>query len=141
MTRRGFSPLERRALVELLSLIRETEPDPDEWSATDIRLKALYDRCYRMHPERSYELQARHQRQAMRRALGRLHKQGYVWAFALGWVNVEDWSLVSWQGGGTRKRDRHGYTETTPRWRIVGLNDTGIKAAELIELEQSGGAE
>ena len=129
MTRRGFSPLERRLLLALLSLMTETETDPDFWPDTDLPLRRLYDRCYRLDPEKSHELQRRNQRQSMRRALGRLHPE-YVYAFALGWVNTEDWMLLRWQGGGTR---RDGCD--TPRWRLVGLTESGIAVAQLLAQE------
>jgi len=80
---RGFSPLERRALLALISLIRDREPDRSEWCITDVPLKALYSSLYVLAPDKSYELQCKYQRQAIRRALGRLHEQGWIEATAL----------------------------------------------------------
>jgi hypothetical protein len=132
MSARGFSPLERRALLALVSLIRDREPDEDFWTATDIPLRALYERCYHLDPAKSWELQCRNQRQAIRRALGRLHPE-YVYALALAWCEVFHSDVIRWQGGGSRAfRD---LDRPTPRWRLVGLTDAGIKAALLLEQE------
>lgn len=130
----GFSPLERRALLALVSLIRDREPEPDEWQTTDVPLAKLYERLY-VAGERSYELERRNQRQAQRRALGRLHEQGFISALALGWCFVESAEFLDWQGGGRRQRDPDGFRFSTPRWRRVSLTDSGVKAALALELE------
>ncbi len=142
----GLSPLERRALIALISLIRDREPDRGEWPITYVPLSALYERCYRLDPAKSYELQRRNQRQAMRRALGRLHRAGIIEALALGWVDVRDSEFLRWQGGGSRRsyavRDDGGlsarYGEETPRWRLAGLSDDGIALAEALDRESDG---
>lgn len=138
---RGFSPLERRCLLALVSLIRDRESDPDKWEYTEVPLRVLYERLY-LPGERSYELERRNQRQAQRRALGRLFKQGYIYAYALAWVNLADEQILRWQGGGTPRRHSDGFRMETPRWRMVGLTDIGIKAALLLEGEHpyAGGA-
>lgn len=137
---RRFSPLERRALLALVSLIRDRESDPDFWSTTEIPLGVLYERLY-VPGDRPWVLERRNQRQATRRALGRLHPE-YVSAMALAWVSVEDEALIRWQGGGSGKHSPDdppwrpgGYD--TPRWRLVGLTTDGIKVA--LELEAEGG--
>src|SRR5690606_33415895 len=38
---RGFSPLERRCLLALVSLIRDRESDPDKWEYTEVPLRVL----------------------------------------------------------------------------------------------------
>jgi hypothetical protein len=129
---RGFSPLERRALLALISLIRDREPDPDEWQYTYVPLRALHDRLY-IPGERPWVLERRNQRQATRRALGRLHPD-YVCALALGWCEVGSGELVTWQGGGSRQHYKSVMVDT-PRWRLVGLTDIGVKVALLLEQE------
>ena len=87
-----------------------------------------------MKLDQSYELQARNQRQAMRRALQRLLDADLVHAMALGWCQVGGYNeFVRWQGGGS-KQNYKGFPMETPRWRIVGLTHDGIKLA--LELEQ-----
>jgi hypothetical protein len=134
-----FSPLERRALLTLISLIRDREHDEDEWTCTDIPLRALYERMWVMIPDQSYELQRRNQRQAIRRALGRLHERGLINAIALGWCEVRDAEWIRWQGGGSRKRyyEYGGGREGTPRWRMVGLNELGIRIALQLAKENN----
>jgi hypothetical protein len=148
---RGFSPLERRALVALVSLMRDrqeppfyaTDP-PDTWNAISVPLSALYERCYAMTeraPERydpehvSWQRQRRNERQALRRALGRLHPD-YVHATALAWVDVQSGDFLDWQGGGCRKWNQD-YAYRTPNWKKIGLTSVGIKAALLLEQEMS----
>ena len=113
MTRRSLSPLERRALVALISLIRDKESDPDEWACTEIRLSDLYDRLY-LPGDRSWGIERRNQRQSQRRALGRLHGEGLINAIALAWVNIEDEQVLRWQGGGKRAVDVDGFRSDTP---------------------------
>lgn len=134
----GFSPLEHRALLAVVSLIRDRERDRDEWTCVDVPLSVLYDRLY-IPGEKSYELERRNQRQAQRRALGRLHERGLVAAIALAWVNLEDESIIRWQGGGSKRRDREepAFRSGTPRWRAVGLTEAGIVAALALEQEQA----
>jgi hypothetical protein len=135
---RGFSPLERRALLALVSLIRDREPEPEEWTITDFPLRALYDATIVMDPAGSYELQRRNHRQAMRRALGRLHERGFVSALALGWCEVGTGEFIEWQGGGKRQRkpdDCNPRGWPTANWRLVGLTSDGIALALLLERE------
>lgn len=126
-----MSPLERRLLLALVSLIRDREPDPGEWPRVDVPLRDLYERCYRIEPDKSWELQRRNQRQALRRALGRLHPV-YVAATALAWVDVGDEVIRRWQGGGSRE-SRDGFRSATPRWRLVSLTPEGIALAQAVE--------
>ena len=133
----SFSPLERRALLALISLIRDREPDPDEWSATDIPLSALYGQLYTLAPDKSYELQRKYQRQAVRRALGRLHCDDLIWPLALAWVSVTDNAVMRWQGGGSRKHDGIPGGIDTPRWKLLGLTIWGVKAALALECEDA----
>lgn len=130
-----MSPLERRALVALVSLIKDRESDPDEWVITDVRMKELQDACYEVAPAKSWERQRANQRRALRRALDRLHERGLVHATALAWVNVEDEAVLWWQGGGRRKTDSDGYRHGTPRWRLVGLTREGLAVAERLAAE------
>lgn len=130
--RKGLSPLERRALLSLVSLIRDCEPDRDFWTTTNIPLRKLYERMYVFAEQRSYDIQTRNQRQAIRRALGRLHPT-YVTATALAWVNVADQAVLWWQGGGSREGGPRGFD--TPRWRMVGLTGEGVQMALLLEKE------
>jgi hypothetical protein len=129
---RGFSPLERRLLLALISDIRDREPDPHEWTMVEVPIKRLYERCYDLAPDKSYELQVRSQRQALRRALERLRKLDLVAALALAWVNVSDQVPWRWQGGGKRESR---YGDGYPRWRYVSLTTAGVKTAELLEAE------
>lgn len=133
----GVSPLERKALLALISLIRDREPDPDEWASTDIPLSVLHERCYAIDPGRSWEIQRRNQRQAMRRALGRLHRDGIIEALALAWANVADGQVIRWQGGGSRKSDGLPGGTDTPRWRLVGLTREGVALAEALERDEA----
>ena len=130
--------MERRALLALISLIRDREPDREKWPATGIPLRLLYERLYAPQPGKPDELQRKYQRQATRRALGRLHPH-YITALALGWVNVEDGTLVRWQGGGRRRQSGDGHTVDRPNWKLVGLTRAGIKLAELIERSPESG--
>ena len=132
-----MSPLERRALLALISLIRDRETDPDEWTSTDIPLAALYERLYALDPGQSYELQRKYQRQAIRRALGRLHRDEMVWPVALAWVSVTGEEVIRWQGGGSRKQDGIPGGIDTPRWKLIGLTDVGVKTALALERAQS----
>ncbi|MEO3811350.1 hypothetical protein ABGB17_20340 [Sphaerisporangium sp. B11E5] len=120
----------------MVSLIRDREPEPDEppgtWLLDWIMLGDLYERCYHFDPDKSYELQRRNQRQAMRRALGRLYKHGYVEALALAWLNIRDGEVMEWQGGGRRVGP---YNDKTPNWRAVSLSTIGLEAALLLEGE------
>jgi hypothetical protein len=129
---RQASPAERRALLALISLIRDREPDRDKWPVTGVPLRLLYERLYVPQPGKPAELQRKYQRQATRRALGRLHPR-YVTALALGWVNVEDGTLVRWQGGGRRRQSGHGSALDRPNWKLVGLTSAGIQLAERLE--------
>jgi hypothetical protein len=135
----AVSPLERRALLALISLIRDRESDPSEWCCTTVPLAALYERCYVLDPAKSWELQRRNQRQAMRRALGRLHGQGCVDALALAWASVRDGEAVEWHGGGRRSHSGSDYArrygEKTPNWKLVGLSPEGIALALALERE------
>jgi hypothetical protein len=124
--------------------MRDREPDglalDNEWAERNwVRLRDVYDRCYIIDPAKSYELQCRNQRQALRRALGRMFKDRLVTALALAWVNVEDHEVLDWYGGGRRERSSSDYAmrygETTPNWKMIVLTDTGIKMARLIEQE------
>ena len=130
--------MERRALLALISLIRDREPDREKWPATGIPLRLLYERLYVPQPGKPAELQRKYQRQAIRRALGRLHPH-YITALALGWVNVEDGTLVRWQGGGRRRQSGDGCTLDRPNWKLVGLTRVGIKRAELLERPPESG--
>ncbi len=135
---RQTSPMERRALLALISLIRDREPDREKWPVTGIPLRVLYERLYVLQPGKPPELQRKYQRQAIRRALGRLHPH-YVTALALGWVNVEDGTLVRWQGGGRRRQSGYGGTVDRPNWKLVGLTSAGIQLAELLEKSPESG--
>ena len=133
-----MSPLEARGLLALVSLIRDREPDPDEWSLTFVKLTELYDVLY-IPGDGPHEIERRNQRQAQRRALGRLQRDGFVTPLALAWVNVDDECLWRWQGGGRRRDpDEHGYREDTPRWKLIGVTDDGFRAADLVAAQ--GGA-
>lgn len=137
-----MSPLERRALLALVSLMRDREPDHlplDNGDAQHcyVPLRDLYDQMYVLQPEKSYELQRKHQRQAIRRALGRMHRDGLVEALALGWCLVRGAEWIGWAGGG---RETHRgsdyawrYGEKTPNWKAVSLSETGIKLAMALE--------
>ncbi len=81
-------------------------------------------------PCQSYEIQRRNQRQAIRRALGRLQKLDIVCALALGWCEVGSGEMLRWQGGGKRTG---AYADPTPNWRTVSLTDLGVKAATALE--------
>jgi hypothetical protein len=131
----GFSPLERRALLALISLIRDREPNPEEWSCTDVPLSALYEHLHTLRPGQSHELQRKYQRQATRRALGRLHRDDLIWPLALAWVSVTDNVVIRWQGGGSRKQDGIPGGIDTPRWKLVGLTAEGVTTALLLERE------
>ena len=105
---------------------------------TYVPLNAVYNATIALKPDASYELQKRNHRQAMRRALGRLHAQGFVYAVALAWVSVDDQSFHDWQGGGSRKREPgdanpRGYP--VARWKRVTLSTNGIALAQLLEAE------
>jgi len=64
--------------------VRDREPDREFWAfTTHVPLSALYGSLCDIEPARSYELQCKYQRQAIRRALGRLHEQGWIEAYAL----------------------------------------------------------
>jgi hypothetical protein len=130
-----LSPLERRLLLAMVSHMRDRMPDFDrKWRTADadgqlfltdwVPLGEVYERCDG-------------NRQAMRRALGRLHPR-YVSAAALAWVNLEDQEILCWQGGGSKKRygPKDYQTTDTPRWRIVCLTPEGVEAA--LKLEQEG---
>jgi hypothetical protein len=82
-------------------------------------------------------LQRKYQRQAMRRALGRLHERDLIKVLALAWAFVDDDTIVEWQGGGSRKLHDDGYRERTPRWRRVGLRNNGLRMVALLEREAS----
>ncbi len=126
------SPLERRILAAMVSLIRDRETDPEFMDAVDIPLKALYERLY-VPGDRPHEAERRNQRQAQRRALARMHADGLVWPLALAWVSVTDEQVIRWQGGGRRKRDGHGHGVDTPNWRMLSLTQEGLALAFLIE--------
>ncbi len=98
----------------------------------------LYERLYVLQPGKPPELQRKYQRQAIRRALGRLHPH-YITALALGWVNVKDGTLVRWQGGGRRRQSGYGCTVDRPNWKLVGLTSAGIQLAELLENSPESG--
>ena len=142
------SPLERRLLLAIVSLMRDREPnglpvDHDNAEHHFVNLHAVYGHCYAVKPDLSYEIQRRNQRQALRRALGRLHTDGWVDALALAWVTVrydEEW--LDWQGGGREDRSSSDYArrygEKTPNWKAVTLTDAGIKLALALEREAEG---
>jgi hypothetical protein len=142
---RGLTRMEKRLLVGIISVMRDKirdegrDDDDFEFRATDIGLHSLYERCYHLAGDRSYELQRRNQRQSMRRALGRLHEQGYIGAQALAWVNVADGEIIRWQGGGSLQRDRDGYRHETPRWRLISLTESGLMTARVLEREGETG--
>jgi hypothetical protein len=100
-------------------------------------LPVLYDRCCVLDPAKSYELQRRNQRQALRRALGRLHDQGWIEALALAWADVRGGDFIDWHGGGRRRRSGSDYAarygEKTPNWKAVGLSREGIALAAALE--------
>ncbi len=56
--------MERRALLALISLIRDREPDREKWPVTGIPLRLLYERLYVPQPGKPDELQRKYQRQA-----------------------------------------------------------------------------
>ena len=123
---RSVSPLERRLLLAMVSLMRDREPygaPLDDHSAERnwLRLRDVYEPCYVLKPDQSWELQRRNQRQALRRALGRLHEQGWIEALALAWVIVRGADWVEWHGGGRRERRSSDYAfrygEKTPNWK------------------------
>ena len=118
---RGLSPLERRALLALVSPIRDREPDRDFWAGTNVPLSALYESLHVVQPDKSYELQLKYQRQAIRRALGRLHEQGWIEALALAWAYVRDGDVIEWHGGGRRRPSGSAwaarYGDKTPNWK------------------------
>jgi len=128
----AFSPLERRILVALVSLIRDRTEPGELYVDTDVPLGDLYDRLYVVGP-RSYELERRNQRQAQRRALERLRKRGLVSPLALAWCDVDTGDLIRWQGGGSQKIEPDGYRTATPRWRAIGLTRAGLPAALDLE--------
>lgn len=140
-----MSPLEQRLLLAIVSLMRDREPqglpltDPDAQHVY-VRLRDVYDRCYRLDPAKSYELQLRNQRQSLRRALGRMHDQGLVDALALGWCEVRGAEWVEWHGGGRDTHQGSDYTmrygEKTPNWKAVSLSEAGIKLALALTLER-----
>ena len=141
------SPLERRALLALVSLIRDRcEYWNGEWQDDFYHItilpRELYARMYVLKPDVSYERQTRNQRQAIRRALERLLKQGFISAVALGWCAVKSDGLygefVRWHGGGSRKRNRNQlWSDETPRWRMVGLDELGFRLALLLGKESA----
>ncbi|MGH3276589.1 MAG: hypothetical protein ACRDNZ_19960, partial [Streptosporangiaceae bacterium] len=102
---------------------------------TDIPLSALYEQIYVSRPDKSYELQRKYQRQAIRRALRRLHADGLVWPLALAWVSVTDNEVIRWQGGGSRKDDGIPGGIDTPRWKLIGLTHEGIALALALDTE------
>ncbi len=127
-----LSDLQRRILVEMVSLIRDRKSDPDEWTVTDIATGELFERCssfWQLRPDESYEIQRRNMRQAFGRALHRLEARELIAAFALGWVNVRDHELIAWQGGGRRRRYPDGYRERTPRFALVSPTREGLRLA------------
>jgi hypothetical protein len=129
------SSLERGLLLAIVSLMRDREPGgmplDGEWAELHyVKLSDVYERCYQFKPDQSYETQRRNQRQALRRALGRLHKQGWVDALALGWCQVRGAEWVEWYGGGRLERKSSDYAmrygDKTPNWKMVSLSEGGI---------------
>jgi hypothetical protein len=138
------SPLERRLLLAIVSLMRDREPyglplDHDDAEHHFVSLRDVYEQCYALKPDLSYEIQRRNQRQALRRALGRLHADGWVDALALAWVTVRDQEWLEWQGGGRREHSSSDYArqygDKTPNWKAITLTDVGIKLAAALERE------
>jgi hypothetical protein len=106
-----------------------------------VPLSAVYERMYVIQPGKSYELQCKYQRQAIRRTLGRMHGEGLVEALALAWTTVSDAGWVDWFGGGRRERSSDDYARRygckTPNWKMVSLTSGGIALAHLIERESA----
>jgi hypothetical protein len=131
---RGFSPLERRVLVELVSVIRDREGGDDwDYISLSVPLRTLYERLY-IPGDRPHDVERRNQRQAQRRAMKRLFDDGLIEAVALAWVDVRAEQIIEWQGGGRRKQYKNIHVGT-PRWVEVSLTDTGIAAATALEAE------
>jgi hypothetical protein len=128
------SPLERRCLLALISLIRDRTEPGCMYVDTVVPLGALYDELY-TPGGRPYQLERRNQRQAQRRALERLRARGLIDALALAWCDVETGNLHRWQGGGSRKTEADGYVSETPRWRLVGFTLDGLATAMPLEDE------
>jgi hypothetical protein len=118
------------------------QPGGPHFEHVHLKLTDVYERCYVLDPGKSWELQRRNQRQAMRRALGRLERQDLVTALALGWciVGKGGGDFLEWQGGGKRKREPGDWNPRgwpTPNWRLVTLSAEGITMATLLEKENS----
>jgi hypothetical protein len=142
-----ISPAERRVLLALLSVVRDREPDPDEWPSTDVPLPALYDRYEVRQPHKphsSLEFQQRDQRRTMRRALCQLLDEGLISAVALAWrnvesgINIEGEQLVRSQEDGplTHEADDPLWfraAAAAPRWRTVSLTPAGVAIALALE--------
>jgi len=133
------SPLQKRILVELVSDIRDREPDRDFWTTTDVGTGALFQRCASLwpldSPERSHVVLLRNARQAFGRSLHRLQSNGLVSALALAWCDAASGDLICWQGGGRRQTDPDGWRHATPRLRCISPTEAGISEALLIRPE------
>lgn len=145
-----MSPLERRLLLALVSLMRDSQESHEQvgdayFEYVDIPLRVVYERCYVIDPGKSWELQRRNQRQAMRRTLGRLHRQGIVSAMALGWCSVQQGGgeFIEWHGGGKKEHSSSDdyltkrYGCKTPNWKTVSLTREGVQLAVILEQESA----
>ncbi len=130
-----LSDLQRRILVEMVSLIRDREPDPDEWMVTDVATGELFERCssfWQLRPDESYEIQRRNMRQAFGRALHRLEARDLISALALAWCDARSGDFIEWQGGGRRRRLENGRRERTSRFALVSPTREGLRVAESL---------
>lgn len=137
--------MERRALLALVSLIRDRcEYWNGEWQDDFYSVKITLHEFYRRmipayDPNLPNDLQRKsvYQRQAIRRALGRLLDCGFITAIALAWCEVPGGGWIGWQGGGSCKRKGKEFPTETPRWRTVGLDELGFRLALLLEKESA----
>lgn len=125
----GLSPLQRRIMVELVSVVRDREPDPEFWPTCHVRTGELFTACRSYWPtDRAapWVNLERNARQAFGRSLHRLQAADLIWPLALAYCDVESRDLIRWRGGGSRQRDGSPYGRGTPRYALISPSPAGI---------------
>ena len=129
----------------MVSLMRDKEPDglpldhpyaEHEW----LKLHEVYDRCYQIDGDKSYELQLRNQRQSLRpRTRPECSGQGLITAAALAGPTIEDHEILDWAWAAGRPRAVQFRLRTALRRENTELEDrhpyrqAGVKMAQLVE--------